>query len=144
MHVTASAAAAVLDAANATYGVMLRCLIAVYEVLLGEDRRRKALLGAAIASMKALTALACKLTQLPAKEGEATPCAGVSFAMLRSIEGFVANSGSAHLVAERLRHIVSRVTDLELTGIESPITSMTDAAAELDKKSSAAVEKVAN
>ena len=144
VHVTAAAAAAVLDAANAVYGVMLRCLIAVYEVPWGEKTRRKALLGAAIASMKALTALACELTQLPAHEGEATSCAGVSFAMLRSIEGYAVDSGSADLLAERLRRIVSRVAELGLPGITPLITaSMTEAAAALDNMGLAIKNKVA-
>lgn len=133
VHVTAAAAAAVLDAANAAYGVMLRCLIAVYEVPWGAKTRRKALLGAAIASMHALTALACELTQLPAQESAATPCAGVSFAMLRSIEGFTGDCGSAHLLAERLRQVAAQIAELGLGGTAPPITaSIAKAAAALE------------
>ena len=133
VHVTAAAAADVLDAANAAYGIMLRCLIAIYEVPWGAKKRRKALLGAAMASMKALTALACKLTQLPAQEGKATPCAGVSFAMLRSVEGYAMDAGEAHLLAERLRHIVARVTELGLTGIAPLVmAALAEAAVALD------------
>jgi hypothetical protein len=124
-HVTATPAANVLDAANAVYNVMLRSLVEIYEVRRDAQPYRDALLGVAFACMKTLTFLACELTKLPAQDGgEVT--AGISFATLRSTEGFAVGSGSARMLAERLAQIGQRVSELELgegeQGVESALT----------------------
>ncbi|HEY8360824.1 MAG TPA: ferritin-like protein [Ramlibacter sp.] len=100
VHVSADQAARMLDAANASYGAMLRCLGLAYEVPAGEAVRRSAVLKAAIACMHLLMELGCALTRLPATEGGALN-AGVSFAMQRATEGFASGQGHA-LVSEQL------------------------------------------
>jgi hypothetical protein len=128
MHVTATTAANVLDAANAVYNVMLRSLVELYEVRWNARPHRDALLGVAFASMKTLTFLASELTKFQAQDkGDAT--AGISFATLRSTEGFAVGSGSAGMLAERLAQIGQRVGQLELgKGTQGIETALSEAA----------------
>jgi hypothetical protein len=130
-HVTATAAAEVLDAANAMYNVMLRSLVEIYEVRWNAQPYRDALLGVAFACMKALTFLASKLTRLPAQDGRGVT-AGISFATLRSTEGFAVGSGSAGMLAERLRQIGQRLSELEVgEGTQDIETALAKAASVL-------------
>ncbi|MBI2768001.1 MAG: ferritin-like protein [Burkholderiales bacterium] len=100
--------APVIDAANATYSAMLRCLAQLYETMASEGEEREALLGAALSCMKAVTALGSWLTELPARDEDPTPRAGMSFAMLRAIEGPIPARAMLTL-AERLSEIAARV-----------------------------------
>ena len=113
VHVTGAAAAPVLDAANAVYSLMLRCLAAVYDTPWRDGAGRKALLGAATGLMKLLRELSDVLTTLPAQDGGAL-CAGVSFAMLRSTEGLVAGIDVRRVVSARLRDIAAQLPALAL------------------------------
>lgn len=128
VHVTGAVAAPMLDAANAAYNLMLRCLAEVYEVSWHEPARREALLGASITSMKTLTFLASELTKLPAASNQ-NITAGVSFAVLRSTEGFAVDSHSSSMLAQRFQQISGRLNELN---IEQPcakiIDSLTNAA----------------
>jgi hypothetical protein len=83
VHVNGGMAAPVMDAANAAYGLMLRCLAKVYEAPRSEPDLRAALLEGAMAAMKTVNALGGAITELPARD-EGSVRAGVSFAMLRT------------------------------------------------------------
>ena len=115
VHVTAGAAAAVLDAGNAAYSAMLRLLARCYEVPWTSAKERQAALSGAMACMKAVTGLGTALTFLPAQEGGSGPRAGMSFAMLRSTEGFF-NDHAGQALAERLLDIAGRLPRLEIDG----------------------------
>jgi hypothetical protein len=103
----------VLDAANAAYAAMLRCLVQLYETPVVRASERQALLAAAMACMKVMTVLGTHLTELPAADGAASPRAGMSFAMLRATEGPVTDTALPAL-AERLVEIAERVPTLGL------------------------------
>lgn len=106
-------AAPVIDTANAAYAAMLRCLTQLYDTPALHAERRQALLGGALAGMKAMTALGSFLTELPASDAAALPRAGMSFAMLRATEGPVADK-ALPMLAERLMEIAARVPALGL------------------------------
>ena len=101
VHVSAPAAAAVLDTANAAYALMLRALTAVYDAGTDEAPRRQALLGCAIGMMGVLGQLSALLTTLPAADADGVR-AGVSFTVLRSTEGWAPGVDSAALIVEQL------------------------------------------
>jgi hypothetical protein len=113
VHITGARAAPVIDAANAAYSLMLRCLARLYEVPSSRADLRQALLSAAMASMKAVSGLGTALTTLPARDGEDSPRGGMSFAMLRSIEGPLSGQAISSLV-ERLGEIAARLRELDL------------------------------
>jgi hypothetical protein len=100
VHVTAPAAAAILDAANAIYALLLRYLTAVYDTPGVDGERRKALLGCALGLMKLLASISDELTKLPADDRNDAR-AGVTFAMLRSTEGFAPGVDSAAVLCQR-------------------------------------------
>jgi hypothetical protein len=124
-------AAPVVDVANAAYSAMLRCLVALYDTPSHDGERRQALLGAALSCMKVVTTLGSCLTELPAQDAEASPRAGMSFAMLRATEGLVSD-GAPAMLAERLSEIGTRIPDLGLrdssaTGCVSDLLGAADA-----------------
>lgn len=111
VHVRAPAAAAVLDAANAAYALMLRALCTVYDN--GDNARRPALLGCATAMMAVLAQLADRLTELPADAPDGVR-AGVSFTMLRSTEGWAPGVDPAVPLREQLTLLQSRMPQRDL------------------------------
>jgi hypothetical protein len=112
VHVTGTAAAPLLDAANAVYSLMLRCLVELYESAV--PGRREALLGGAFALMHALGEMGSALTRLPASDAPGAPHAGLTFAMMRSTEGFAPGVEPLPLVAQRFKDIESHLDDLQL------------------------------
>ncbi|MDB5959211.1 MAG: hypothetical protein JWP59_505 [Massilia sp.] len=113
VHITAPAATAVLDAANAAYALMLRALGAVYDTGADCPQRRQALLGCATGMMALLARLSERLTTLPADAGDGVR-AGVSFTVLRSTEGWTPGVDSAALVLEQLASIRAQLPRLEM------------------------------
>ena len=101
VHVTGHAAAPVLDAATAVYSLLLRCLVEAYDTSSDSARRRGALLGCAIGLMKVLAELSGVLTNLPASDEKPGINAGVTFAMLRSTEGFAPGVDAAAMLLPR-------------------------------------------
>jgi hypothetical protein len=118
VHITGRAAAPILDAANAVYSLMLRCLVAVYDTPGARTGPRKALLSCATGLMKALARLSSVLTTLPATDDDDRSKAGVSFAMLRSTEGFAPGVDPALVLEERFSHIVGYLPDLHLPEVD--------------------------
>jgi hypothetical protein len=113
VHVTHETAAAVLDAANAAYSAMLRLLARCYEIPWTATDEREATLSAAMACMKAVTGLGTALTHLPATQDGSGPRAGMTFAMLRSTEGFF-GANAAPAMADRLDGIAAGVCKLAI------------------------------
>ena len=112
VHVTGAAAAPLLDAANAVYSLMLRCLVELYDS--ADASRRKALLGAASGLMKMLGEMGSALTRLPAADAPGSPRAGITFAMMRSTEGYAPGVESLPLLVQRFVDIESHLDDLPL------------------------------
>lgn len=81
-------AAPVIDAANAAYCAMLRCLAQLYDTAVLHGERRQALLSAALSGMKTVTALGSCLTVLPAHDEGPSPRAGMSFFNVREPDAF--------------------------------------------------------
>lgn len=106
-------AAPVLDAANAAYAAMLRCLGQLYDTPAEKADLRQALLQAALCCMHTVSALGPALTELPARDRAPSPSAGISFAVLRAIEGPLAQ-GALPMLAERLHEIAARILALGL------------------------------
>jgi hypothetical protein len=129
VHVTDAAAAPLLDAANAVYSLMLRCLTAVYDTPARPGDRRAALLGAAIGLMKTLAGVSNELTRLPGNATDGVN-AGVSFAMLRSTEGLAPGVDIEAILKERLSRITVQIPELALSGpATASLVKLLDAAA---------------
>ncbi len=111
-HVTEPEAYLLLDAANAIYGFMLRCLSACYETP-WTSPERVGLLTATFTLMKALSLLGSEVARRPAGEG-ASGNAGVSFAMMRSTEG-VGAQARAQFLKERAEELTAHVDELPLS-----------------------------
>jgi hypothetical protein len=114
VHVTHPEAAALLDATNAVYSLMLRCMTAVYDTSANDKVLRKALLSCALGLMKMLAEISGALTVLPASRG-GSENAGVTFAMLRSTEGLVPGVDVRLVLTERFDHIREQIPALPLS-----------------------------
>jgi len=114
VHVTGRHSAPLLDAANAVYAVMLRSLAELFTVSRDQASARAALLGCAMASMKALSAMSSALTLLPADDSEAGVNAGMTFTMLRSTEGVAPSVAATGVLRERVVDIRQRLPSLHL------------------------------
>ena len=113
-RVTHPEAFKLLDAANAIYGFMLRCLAACYEMPWSDGAAREGVLGAAFKSMRALSIVGSELARFPAAaDDDAGPRAGVSFAMLRSAEGLGA-AGRLDVLRERACELAESIGSLPL------------------------------
>lgn len=112
VHVTGAAAAPLLDAANAVYSLMLRCLVELYDSAV--PARREALLGAAFALMKVLGRMGSALTRLPAADEAGSPHAGITFAMMRSTEGYAPGVEPLPLLVQRFGDVQAHLDDLAL------------------------------
>ena len=129
VHVTHPVAAPVLDAANAVYSLMLRCLVAFYDTSSRRAPLRKALLEGALGLMKLLAGISDALTLLPAN-GLDDVTAGVTFAMLRSTEGLVPGVDVALVLAQRFDRIRRQLPRLELpAGTIDALMDQVDASA---------------
>ncbi len=128
-HVTAGHASRVLDAANALYAFMLRCLMQCYATPRTPAAPREAIVSATFTTMKAFAILAGELTRLPATDHDTGVNAGVSFAMLRAVEGGAPGVPAAPWLQERLDEIRSAVPELALG--EAPTRRLSDTLADI-------------
>jgi hypothetical protein len=103
-HVAHRKAAAVLDLANACYGLMLRLLASGTGVSRGTEPLRKIELDGAIGLMHVIDKLAVTLTTLPVEEG-ARMTAGMNFHLPRSALALPQRHAGAALMAERASEI---------------------------------------
>jgi hypothetical protein len=114
VHVTHPGSAALLDATNAVYSLMLRCLTAVYDTSRNDEALRKALLGCALGLMKALAQMSSVLTRMPATS-HGHENAGVTFAMLRSTEGLIPGVDIRVVLADRFDRIREQILRIGLS-----------------------------
>jgi hypothetical protein len=112
-HVTAPAASTVLDCTNATYGLMLRCLARCFETPWARVQTRQRLVAGCVAAMKVLSLLGRALTEMDAA-ADASVKAGVSFAMLRSMQGWQTEASALAAIAERAGDIHRVLADMEI------------------------------
>ena len=95
-------AAALLDFACATYGLLLRCLVQCFgRPPVGGTAGQKALVSAAIDLMHVLGEAATALARLPASAGAKGINAGMTFTMLRGVEPLPAGKVEGHVLHER-------------------------------------------
>jgi hypothetical protein len=97
------AAAALLDFACATYGLLLRCLVQCFGRA-GDDaeRSQRALMAAAIELMHILGEASTALARLPASSVEGGVHAGMTFTMLRGVEPLLPGRVERHILRERM------------------------------------------
>lgn len=98
--------ARVLDFANATYGLLLRCLVQAFGRS-GENAKavQARVLDAAIGLMHVLAQASCALATLPASALHPGVNAGMTFTMLRSVEPLFAGPAERQLATERLQDL---------------------------------------
>jgi len=97
------AAAAVLDLANAIYGLMLRALVQGFNE--SDPSRKRLYLDTAIDGMFAISPVAEHLTRLPASPTTPGLNAGITFAMLRDVAPMPAGTAATIVLAERMRQL---------------------------------------
>ena len=114
VHVTHPESAALLDATNAVYSLMLRCLTAVYDTSFDDKALRTPLLACALGLMNVLSQLSDALTRLPAGS-DGGDNAGVTFAMLRSTEGLAPGVDIRLILMQRLDRIREQIRALALS-----------------------------
>jgi HAMP domain-containing protein len=108
VHVSAVAAAQVLDLANAAYGLMLRALAAAWGKsipLPGGALPPDRALDLAMRLMGGVAALSAHLCTLPIADTDPGTTAGMTFTMLRATDAILAHCEQAW-IAERLSEIV--------------------------------------
>ena len=103
--VEAPLAAARLDFACATYGLLLRLLIQCFGRREPGGHSRKKLVGAAIDLMRVLGVVADELARLPATGSSRDLHAGMSFTMLRGVEPLLSGDVEKQLLHERLTEL---------------------------------------
>ena len=108
VHVSAVAAAQVLDLANAVYGLMLRALAAAWGKRVplpdGAVRPERAL-DLAMRLMGIVAALGAHLCTLPLSDADDDTTAGMTFTMLRATDAILAHCEQTW-IAERLQDVV--------------------------------------
>ena len=112
-HVTNEDASRVLDAANAAYGLMLRCLAQAYETPWSQAGSHSRLLGACMSGMKLVSILGKALTRLQAASDPEVK-AGMSFAMMRAVEGPQRPADAVGAFTERAADLAAALAVLPL------------------------------
>jgi hypothetical protein len=101
-----------LDAANAVYGQILRCLTQAHRP---REALSRAFMDVAVVLMHVLSDLCGYLTTLPAgadDAGDKGPRAGMTFTMLRSVEPLAQGDAERMILRERLKEIAERLEQL--------------------------------
>jgi CDGSH-type Zn-finger protein/uncharacterized Fe-S cluster protein YjdI len=104
VHVDAPETARLLDFGNATYGLMLRCLMGAFGQPSASQTLRRSLYDAAIDLMHAIVPVAEQLARLPATTTSPTPTAGLTFTLPRSITP-ISDTRLLRIIAERADEI---------------------------------------
>ncbi len=107
-------AAALLDFACATYGLLLRLLVQSFgRKGLDAASQKKKLLSAAIDLMHVVGSTSDGLTRLPASLAAPGVNAGMSFTMLRGVEPFLAGPIEEQLIREQMQALAERARTLQ-------------------------------
>ena len=112
VHVSEPVAARVLDAANASYGLMLRLLASSFSMASGKSETRRIEIECAISMMSVIKSLAGLLTSLPANANSAHQTAGMNFHLPRATLALPQREAGTALLAERANEIGNTVTTL--------------------------------
>jgi hypothetical protein len=100
-------AAALLDFACATYGLLLRCLVQCFgRSGANREREQQRLMSAAIALMHVLGDASSQLARLPASAADHAAHAGMTFTMLRGVEPLLPGGAERRLLLERAADLV--------------------------------------
>ena len=105
VHVSEPLAAHVLDAANATYGLMLRLLASGFSMASGDTETRRIEIESAISMMSVMKSLAGLLTTLAANAKRPQQNAGMNFHLPRATLALPQRKAGATLLAERANEI---------------------------------------
>lgn len=114
-------AAAILDFACASYGLLLRCLVQCFGRS-GPNRgaEQQTLMSAAIELMHVLGEASSRLARLPASEGDADVHAGMTFTMLRGVEPLLPGDAERRLLVERAADL-ARVSERVAPGLSGMV-----------------------
>ena len=112
VHVSEPLAAHVLDAANATYGLMLRLLASGFSMASGKSETRRLEIESAISMMSVMRSLAGLLTTLPANDNRPQQTAGMNFHLPRATLAVPQREAGTTLLAERANEIGNTVAEL--------------------------------
>ncbi|MEO6279980.1 ferritin-like domain-containing protein, partial [Roseateles sp.] len=108
-----AAAAATVDIANASYGLMLRLLAQAY-LLPGPSAEKSLTVDLALGLMRAFTPLAEHAARLPAGPSNPGCHAGASFTTLRDAAAMPPGPAARRFVLERLAQLADAATDLHV------------------------------
>ncbi len=112
VHITSAEPRRLLDIATSAYGLMLRCLMACFGQADLSEADRSAFYGAAIDLMHAVTPLAERLARTPAQDGAATPTAGMTFTLPRSIAPLASTEAALHVASSARASWARRATPM--------------------------------
>lgn len=105
VHVSELPAAHVLDAANASYGLMLRLLASGFSMATGKSETRRVEIESAISMMSVVKSLARLLTTLSANANRPHETAGMNFHLPRATLALPQREAGSVLLAERANEI---------------------------------------
>ena len=114
-------AAAMLDFACASYGLLLRCLVQCF----GRSSpncgaEQKTLMTAAIELMHVIGEASSRLARLPASESDPDVHAGMTFTMLRGVEPLLPGDAERRLLVERAADL-ARVSERIASGVSGMV-----------------------
>jgi CDGSH-type Zn-finger protein/uncharacterized Fe-S cluster protein YjdI len=112
VHVIANPAAPLLDLGNAAYGLMLRLLTFMPDQSRCPKAERPIAADQALLLMRAMTVIGSRLTELPARPGDHSPRAGLTFTLSRGPLGFGSAESGRTLIAERSGALAQRFRSL--------------------------------
>jgi CDGSH-type Zn-finger protein/uncharacterized Fe-S cluster protein YjdI len=106
VHVIANPAAPLLDLGNAAYGLMLRLMTFMPDDSRCPRAERPVAADQVLLLMRGVTAIGSRLTELPARPGEGSARAGLTFTLSRGPLGFGSAQSARTLLAERSSALV--------------------------------------
>ncbi len=112
VHVIANPAAPLLDAGNAAYGLMLRLMTFMPDDARCSPGERPVAADQVLLLMRAVTEIGSRLTELPARPGENSAKAGLTFTLSRGPLGFGSAASARTLIAERSLALAQRFRTL--------------------------------
>ena len=112
VHVIANPAAPLLDLGNAAYGLMLRLMTFMPDDSRCPREERPVAADQVLLLMRAVTEIGSRLTQLPARPGENSAKAGLTFTLSRGPLAFGSAQAARTLLAERSSALAQRFRSL--------------------------------
>jgi CDGSH-type Zn-finger protein/uncharacterized Fe-S cluster protein YjdI len=112
VHVIANPAAPLLDLGNAAYGLMLRLMTFMPDDSRCPREERSIVADQVLLLMRAVTEIGSRLTQLPARPGEGSVRAGLTFTLSRGPLAFGSAASARTLLAERSTALAQRFRSL--------------------------------